>query len=200
MWYYGGSGNFANALINLPFTNVPYEIHIYALSHAGYFAFQLFDVAIYGKDRIDYNEMMTHHVAAVLLTSGMIFANSESVGIVFCWQQTWCDVAVCFLRVTSCTHWAKTSFAAYLLMMVLWFYSRIGTLGYSIYLLASQMKYPAEIAHFDFHTKMYVIFLSCIYIMQIYWTVLLIAMGNVYIRTGKTVDLSYQVKETKKAK
>jgi len=39
MWYYGGSGNFANTLINLPFTNVPYEIHIYALSHAGYFAF-----------------------------------------------------------------------------------------------------------------------------------------------------------------
>lgn len=199
-WYHGGSGDFSNQIKNMPFTEVPYEIHLFCLSITGYFTFQLIDVAIYGKGRIDYNEMITHHVATVLCTMGMIFANSEPVGAVICWQQTWCDLSVCLLRIMTCTNWRKTSFAAYLVMMILWFYSRIGTLGYSIYLMATKMKYPAQIAYFDFHVNMYVFFAIILYIMQIYWTVLLLAMGKVYIRDGKTVDLSYQIKETKKAK
>ena len=85
-------------------------------------------------------------------------------------------------------------------MMVLWMYTRIGTLGYTIFLIATEMRYPPEMAGFNIHIGMYVFYLSCLYIMQIYWTFLLIAMIQNYNKTGQNNDLQFQVKESKKAK
>jgi len=55
-------------------------------------------------------------------------------------------------------------------------------------------------AWFNIHIGMYVFYLSCLYIMQIYWTVLLFSMIQNYNRTGQNNDLQFQVKETKKSK
>lgn len=84
-WYQLGDGLFANQIKNIPFTEVPYDIHFYCLSFSGYYAFQLVDLVIFGRDRVDFHEMMCHHIAATSLVFCMIAANTEPAGIVMAW-------------------------------------------------------------------------------------------------------------------
>ena len=197
-WYQLGNGLFANQIKNLPFTDVPYDVHIYSISFSGYYAFQLIDLAIFGRDRVDFHEMMAHHIASTSLVCCMIIGNAEPPGIIMAWQQTLCDIFVSISRVLASTHYAKATEVVYYIMMVLWMYTRVGTLGYTIFLVATEMRYPPEMVGMNIHIGMYVFYLSCLYIMQIYWTFLLIAMIQNYNKTGQNNDLQFQVKEAKK--
>jgi hypothetical protein len=67
--------------------------------------------------------------------------------------------------VLSSTPYAKATEVVYYIMMVLWMYTRIGTLGYTIFLIATEMRYPPEMAGFNIHIGMYVFYLSCLYVM-----------------------------------
>lgn len=69
----------------MPFTDVPYNVHLYSISYSGYYAFQLVDLAILGRDRVDFHEMMAHHIASVSLVFCMIIGNAEAPGIVMAW-------------------------------------------------------------------------------------------------------------------
>jgi hypothetical protein len=84
-WYQLGNGLFANQIKNLPFTDVPYDVHIYSISFSGYYAFQLIDLAIFGRDRVDFHEMMAHHIASTSLVFCMIIGNAEPPGIIMAW-------------------------------------------------------------------------------------------------------------------
>jgi hypothetical protein len=142
--------------------------------------------------------MLTHHVATVALTFGMIFTNNRALGIVIAWQQTLCDVAISVCRVTACLPYKKTMLGSYIVLMAFWFWTRLYNFYWFTYLVYTEMFFPKGLEQFNIHTRLYSLFLFILFLMQIYWTVLLLQMLHAFTKTGATTDLQMQISQKKK--
>ena len=78
--------------------------------------------------------------------------------------------------------------------MITWFWSRVGTLGVTTYKIATLLRFHPANAYFDYQVYMDTFYLVCLYLMQVYWTVLLIQMIKHYNKTGQNVDLQQQIR------
>jgi len=78
---------------------------------------------------------------------------------------------------------------AYTVLMALWFWTRLYNFYWYTYLVATQMFFPKGLEHFNIHTRLYSLFLIILFLMQIYWTVLLLQMLLAFTKTGATTDL-----------
>ena len=89
---------------------------------------------------------------------------------------------------------------AYAVLMVLWFWTRLYNFSIFTYLVFTTMFYPKGLEHFNIHTRLYSLFLFILFLMQIYWTVLLLQMLHAFTKTGAATDLQMQVSQKKKDK
>ena len=78
---------------------------------------------------------------------------------------------------------------SYTFMMSVWFWTRIHNFGYMTYRVFKDMHYPADLEQFNVHTRIYAVFLLIIFLLQIYWTVLLLQMLAHFFKSGTTTDL-----------
>lgn len=128
------------------------------------------------------------------LTAGMIISNNRAIGVVIAWQQTPVDLLVSVSRIFSSMTFKLPMVISYSVMMVIWFWTRIFNFGYFTYRIANDMAYPEGLEHFNIHTRIYSVFLFIIFMLQVYWTVLLMQMLMSFCRTGVYTDLARQVK------
>lgn len=90
--------------------------------------------------------------------------------------------------------------AAYFVLMSFWFWTRLFNFAMFTYLVTVEMYYPLGLEQFNIHTRLYALFMGILFLMQIYWTVLLLQMLLAFTKTGATTDLQMQVKQSKKEK
>ena len=96
----------------------------------------------------DYREMLLHHIAALALYPGFIFANMMGIGVVLAWLHDIADITVSLCRLFNCFDWKIPTGLAYFLMVGTWGYTRLFILPIYIYRILTEVKYPAELAHF----------------------------------------------------
>lgn len=168
-----GNGAFENTIKDMPFTPCPPEIHLLCLSFLAMFCSYEFDHC-QQTDRPDWNEMFAHHICSIALTFGMIFANNRALGVVIAWQQTFCDIPVQISRITASMPFVWPMLSSYAVLMTLWFWTRIYNFGMFTFRVATEMKYGPGLEHFNVHVNIYSVFLVVLFLLQLYWTVLLI--------------------------
>jgi len=78
---------------------------------------------------------------------------------------------------------------SYAVLMALWFWTRLNNFYWFTYLIATQMFFPKGLEHFNIHTRICSLFIIILFLMQIYWTVLLLQMFLAFTKTGSTTDL-----------
>lgn len=193
--YLLGTGSFENAVKDMPFTPCPAEVHLFALSFLGKFCSGCVDL-FSQTDRPDFNEMLAHHIATVSLTFGMIVANNRVMGTILAWQQCAADVFVSLARILSSMPFTAPTLGAYFCMLPIWIWTRVHNFARFQWFVLTRMFYPAGREQFNMHTRIYAFYGIVLFVMQLYWTVLLIQMMLSYLKYGSLTDLQRQVKKS----
>ena len=83
------------------------------------------DLVCFLEPSNDYYEMLLHHLAAVILNLGMIGNNSINAAGMCAYLHGLSDIFVYLSRVFSQTEYAKYGYAAFALLIVSWFWTRL---------------------------------------------------------------------------
>jgi len=127
---------------NMPFMAIPKGADICILLYLSLYTYQLIDLLTAGLDRPDFNETLVHHMCAVSLTAGTVFGNSRGIGLVIAYLHAISDIAVNISRILSSTHYTIPALIAYLVLMIVWIWSRIMCFGYMVYRMWSRKFQP----------------------------------------------------------
>ena len=92
--------------------------------------------------------MLLHHISAVALYLGFIFANVMGIGVVLSWLHDIADIPVNLTRIFLCFEWKIPTTLAYFAMVGAWAYTRLYMLPIYIYRIFTEVKYPDEVSHF----------------------------------------------------
>ena len=165
--------------------------------YLSFYTHQLIHLLTAGLDRPDFNETLVHHICAVSLTAGGVFGNSRGIGLVIAYLHAISDITVNISRILSSTHYTILALISYLVLMIVWIWTRIICFGYMVYRMWSR-KFPPELSQFDNFCTFEVMFCTVVYCLHIHWTRLLLLMFHRYLRIGSTADLQQQIKKKEK--
>ena len=195
-WWCGGStiGSFEGMNEGMPFMEIPSQADTCILIYLSLYTYQLIDLFARGMDRPDFNETLVHHLCAVSLTFGTVFANSRGIGLTIAYLHAISDIWVNVSRICASTVYTVPSVISYVVMMVVWIWSRIVCFGYMVFRMWSR-RFPPELAQFDNFCTFEVIFCSVLYGLHLHWTRLLLLMLHRFLKLGSTADLQMQVKK-----
>ena len=175
-WYLAGSGTYEESVVDMPFSPCPESVHTYCLVFLALYSFQLVDLIHDRKARPDFDEMFVHHICSVLLTGGMILTNNRGPGIIAAYVHIWADIPVQVSRVLSTTQYAKATAASFIVLMIVWLWTRIFCVGLICWKTWIVLVYPQELYQFNVFTRIFSFYGTCLVFLHLYWTVLLIRM------------------------
>ena len=133
-WYLGGKiGSFDGMNEGMPFVEVPPQAGLCILLFLSLYTYQMLELLVNGLERPDFNETFAHHICAVSLTFGAIFANGRGLGLIISYLHAVTDIFVNFSRIFASIKYNGPILISYLVMMVLWIWFRIFVFGYIIY-------------------------------------------------------------------
>ena len=137
----------------------------------------------------DWREMVLHHLAALALYPGFIFANILGVGTVICWLHDLGDILVNTTRLCNLLDWHIATGVTFLANMILWFYTRLLILPTYIYLIVTEIRYPEPVTHFQPIIWIEMVFLMCMQCLHVFWFGLFIQMGYRLVTKGERKDV-----------
>ena len=134
----------------------------------------------------DFVEMGLHHTVAVYLCVGAYLMNLMEVGVIFIFVHDIGDVLTYLVKGFAETRLNVLTASLFVILMVVWFYSRIYVLGYMIHQIW-------ECQHsLDFHSPImfnYIFYLLLILlVLHCYWFVLFVQIFLKYVTSGSTED------------
>ena len=132
----------------MPFIEAPRDTNMCILLFLSLYTYQLLDLLIYGLDRLDFNEMLVHHICAVSLTFGTIFANSRGIGIIVAFLHGVSDIPVNISRIFASLKYVPSFLIIInaVAMLAVWIWLRIFVFGYLIYRVWGRRFSTAELS------------------------------------------------------
>jgi len=156
----------------------------------------------HGRKRNDYEEMLLHHIVTATLYVGYLQSNFTCIGTLIAFEQDLADVLVQLSKMFSSTRFKKLTISLFLSMVVVWAYTRLYVLPMLIYSIVSDLI-PNHMVHTDpswlFTSYVYLMsgFLTCIYLLCIWWFMLFLKMIAEIVTTGKAEDGQQRVESSK---
>lgn len=194
-WYCGGDvGSFDALNENMPFIETPDGVYTCFLMYLSLYTYQLIDLFATGLDRPDFNEMLAHHICAVVCTLCAIFSNSLGTGILVAYLHALSDIPVNVSRIFASMKYVTPMLCSYFVMLTGWIWIRIGSLGYILYRLWGR-KFPTELSRLDHFFTIECLFSTVLYALHWHWLRLIILMLLHYAKSGATTDLQMQIKK-----
>ena len=149
-YYLGGQseGNFRNFTSEV-FPKFQEELIDYSLYTFGYHMGNLFRHLFIDKRESDFHEMLLHHIAAFSLYFCYIFGSQIPIGATIAYLHDLADIPGNLSKCLNCTVLQNTSAFAFVILMCVWFYTRICSLPVMIWHIFTEVRYPPEFAHYD---------------------------------------------------
>lgn len=148
------------AFTPMVFIETPPGIHCYILFTYGYhvqnFVRHLFFVEVDN----DWREMVLHHMCALALYPGFIFANIMGIGVVIAWLHDIADIVVGICRLLNRLGYEIPTLFFFVLMMAVWFYTRLMVLPLYIFTIITEVRFPNDLYHFQPIIWIELVFLS----------------------------------------
>ena len=119
-----------------------------------------------------FEEMLLHHVATCALYFGFVISNWIGIGAIIAWIHDVSDILAALTKLTSSTHYEKTTVAVFLSNILVWIITRLIWFPYfvvNMYMRPELLKYPAHLSHFDFFVHLNRIYLTALLTLHIYW-------------------------------
>jgi len=128
----------------------------------------------------------------------MIFSNICTIGCVVSFQHDIADIPCSIAKYFGCTIYKNTSVLAFIILMIVWFYTRLVLLPYVIYRMVTEnMWLPEPFEDCSPIVGFTAGFLSVMLFLHYYWFYIFIQMVTTYKEKGATEDLQNDI--TKKA-
>jgi len=120
----------------IPFGSPSKAVVDYGLYCAGYHYTELIRHALFSYHQSDYAEMFVHHICAVSLLAGYLWANFHCGGIFFATLHDAVDIFTALARLFQGSIYKNTiSGPSMVVMWFVWLYTRILILPYSLWIL-----------------------------------------------------------------
>lgn len=156
------------------------------------------------RDRPNFIQMCTHHAAVLgLLVTSYFLQNNARLGTIYGWLHDVCDVPVCLTRLTVDLPFALPAAIFYAWLMVFWIFFRL-------YVYPVRTVWAGVIKCFTdgwirwedaYGWSLTGPLLCTLVVLHWIWFRELVAMGSVYLRTGKREDTDQnEASAAKKAK
>lgn len=207
-WTLGGPLTFEQAFSEvvkreIPFGSPPQAVVTYGLWCAGYHYSELIRHLFFSKHQSDFAEMMLHHICAVSLLAGYLWANFHCLGVYFAVLHDCVDSLIALARMLQATKYKKTISAFFFVVMwFVWLYTRILVLPASIWgVVYYTLPYLQTLEHSNYfvpYLQSMAFFLSCMCFLHYYWFVLISQMLSAYIFKGELKDIVRKVEDPDK--
>ena len=152
--------------------------------------------------RGDFNEMMVHHI----VTNALVFLSSHfrqtRIGSMVFWMHDISDVPVDLAKLANFVKWHKATAAAFGLLCVMWFITRLYVLPVTIWLsVFTESAYLCEgnPAHFQVYyygwMPIFLVLLAALIGLHVVWFSMFIEMAYKLIKHNEAVDVSVEPKK-----
>ena len=152
-----------NALTGLPFATVPPSIVNYCMLTMGYHFHDLVYHVLFKEKQTDYYEMLLHHIVTILLYFSMNFGGVMALGSVTALLHDLADIPIALCRLINSTIYFKKSVPLFLLLLVVWFWTRIFVFSQLIYLMV-KFDFSEDCRVFMLINGVFLCILFCIHI------------------------------------
>jgi len=129
--------------------------------------------------------MFLHHVAAVCLYPGFLFGNMMGVGVVLAWLHDIGDIFLNTCRLMKAFDWKIPTLITYLMLLVAWAYTRLYILPIYFYRTATELRFPAELSHFQPLVALELVFLGVMQVLHVWWYFLFLRVGYRMLFSGE---------------
>lgn len=182
------------------FIQTPPGIHCYILFTYGYHVHDFIRHAFFAEVDNDWREMLLHHISALALYPGFIFSNVMGIGVVLAWLHDIADIFANITRLFNIIDWPVTGVVTFIMVMIVWAYTRLMILPTYIYYIITEFRFPDPVAHFQGFVWVELAFLMTMQCLHILWFGMFIKMGYRLIMKGERRDLISTVDQTEQAK
>jgi len=180
------------------FIETPPGIHCYILFTFGYHAQDLIRHLFFVEVDNDWREMLLHHISALALYPGFIFANVMGIGVVLAWLHDIADIFANITRLFNILDWQITGVVTFIVVMIVWAYTRLMILPTYIFYIVTEFRFPEPVAHFQNFVWIELVFLMTMQCLHILWFGMFIKMGYRLIMKGERRDLISTIDDKKK--
>ena len=170
------------------FPPTPPGIHCYILFTYGYHVQDLIRHLFFAEVDNDWREMTLHHVSALALYPGFIFANVMGIGVFLAWLHDIGDIFANICRLCHRIDLHYLTIATFFVNMGVWAYTRLMILPYYIFTIVTEVRFPEPVAHFQPIIWIECAFLLTMQFLHILWFGMFLRMGYNAIVKGERKD------------
>jgi very-long-chain ceramide synthase len=114
--------------------------------------------------------MLLHHLVTIYLF-GFSYLSNQMIGGPVTFLHNWADVAISFTRIWSETKFANSiALPSFLIMLIIWFYTRLYVFGHLIYSYYSLEIYTKS----PYMQPNFILLLCCLLMLHVYWSILFV--------------------------
>ena len=131
-------------------------------------------------------EMALHHMCTLYLLMGSYMFNIWECGCIIAYLHDLSDIMGHLTKCMGQTTYDKITIPTFIMMMILWFWTRILVFPYCFYnIWAQSIKFGV---YCSVTRPIYIYLLSMLWVMHIYWFSLFVRMVTKAIKKGDTED------------
>lgn len=146
--------------------------------------------------------MMVHHICTMALISCYLISNVHFIGAMIAVLHDWADIFATLARMLQPSKYISMSFFFFIIMMIIWVWTRLLVLPYLIYLLYAELNPLQEsLPQSEIRIKYiysFCFFLGSLAFLHYYWFFMLTQMLLNYVFKGKGEDLLQKTENTAK--
>jgi ceramide synthetase len=129
--FLGGSGDISNWFKDYPYREVSTDVKTYMVFTMGYHVSNL--ILLAAKERkVDFVEMMFHHIVTVFLFGGSFMINFVPIGAVVAFLHDTADFICAVLKISAETEYDNMTKVSFVVLMTTWVYTRLLVFPYLI--------------------------------------------------------------------
>jgi hypothetical protein len=129
---------------NAPFLPYPKAVLDYSLYTFGYHFGDAVMHAFVDERHNDFAEMFLHHIATCTLYFGYILANFLGIGSIIAFLHDIADIPVQITKFLDALGFKLVTKLSFLIMMIVWFYTRCMILPTLIHFIVTELRYPND--------------------------------------------------------
>ena len=171
--------------------NLPDDVQLYFNLVAAYNLHEMGWLLLYGIGDYNFWEMLLHHIVTLSLIVLCFITKHTAIGCLVMILHGFTDIPIVLTKIFSNSSLDTTTFAFYLVAIFSWFYYRVYVLVGSIIQPIYDTEYKVQIrtGNNEYHEPMcYVMLLSTLAVLHLFWIALLLRMGYRFIAKGKAHD------------
>jgi hypothetical protein len=134
--------------------------------------------------KTDFIEMGLHHIVAIYLYGGCYLFHAWNIGGVIALIHDIADITTGIVKALAETRFGNAAAVSFVIHMMLWFYTRLLLLPWSIYKIWVS---DVDLGH-AIVMPTFCYLLGCMFLLHCYWFMLFAKLLKKYTQTGSTED------------